>query len=109
MQVRSLVYDETFLKNVDDSFLNKLIYLKEPIPMYIRSILMDYISNFNIKRSKAIGDDKQFRKRVREERLISRKLSPIEAREYHNNLALEFIDKHPEFAPIIKEVKYIYV
>ena len=109
MQVRSLVFDENFLKNAEDSFLNKFIYLKEPIPMYIRMVIMGFIPNFNNKRSEAFGDDKQFRKKAREERLISRKLSHIEAREYHNDLALDFIEKHPEFAPIIKEIKYINV
>ena len=56
-----------------------------------------------------MGDDEDFRKKVREERVVSRKLSPIEAREYHNDLALEFIKKHPKFAPIIKEIKYIEI
>lgn len=109
MQVRSLVYDEKFLKNADDSFFDELIHLKEPIPMNIKVILMDYVSNFNSKRSNAMGDDEDFRKKVREERVVSRKLSPIEAREYHNDLALEFIKKHPKFAPIIKEIKYIEI
>ena len=109
MQVRSLVYDEKFLKNADDSFFNELIHLKEPIPMNIKIILMDYVSNFNSKRSDAMDDDASFRRKVREERVVSRRLSPLEAREYHNDLALKFIEKHPEFAPIIKEVKYINV
>lgn len=107
MQVRSLVYDEQFLKNADDSFFDELIHLKEPIPMNIKIILMDYVSNFNSKRSDAMDDDIEFRRKVREERVVSRELSPIEASEYHNNLALEFIDKHPEFAPIIKEVNIL--
>ena len=34
---------------------------------------------------------------------------PLEAGEYHNDLALKFIKKHPEFAPIIKEIKYVEV
>ena len=45
----------------------------------------------------------------REERFVARVLGHIEFREHHNDFALEFIDKHPEFATIIKEVKYIDV
>ena len=60
--------------------------LREPIPMRIRVMVMDYCPNFNRKRSDVVG---------------------VKAREYHNNLALEFIEKHPQFAPIIKEIKYI--
>lgn len=63
--------------------------------MNIKVVLMDYVSNFNSKRSNAMGDDEDFRKKVREERVVSRKLSHIEAREYHNDLALEFIEKTP--------------
>ena len=47
MKVRALVYDDKFLKNADDSFFDELIHLKEPIPMNIKVILMDYVSNFN--------------------------------------------------------------
>ena len=109
MKVRSLVFDVDFLKNVDDSFFENLLYLKEPIPMNIKMVVMDYIPNFNDKRLAAFGDDKNFMKQIRKERLVSRKLNHIDAREYHNDLALEFIKKHPEFAPIIKEVRYIDV
>ncbi len=109
MKVRSLVFDFDFLKNAGNSFLEKLLYLKEPIPMNIKMVVMDYIPNFNDKRLAAFGDDKNFMKQIRKERLVSRKLNHIEAREYHNDLALKFIDKHPEFAPIIKEIKYINV
>ena len=109
MKFRLLVFDESFIKNISDNLLTKLIHLKEPIPMEIRNVILNHYPTFNRQRLLLFGDDKKFMNQVRKERFDSRKLNPIESREYHNNLALEFIDKHPEFAPIIKEVKYINV
>lgn len=109
MKVRSLVFDVDFLKNVEDTFLEKLLYLKEPIPLNIKMFIMDYIPNFNNKRFAAFGEDEKFMNQIRKERFVARKLNHLEAREYHNDLALDFIERHPEFAPIIKEVKYINV
>ena len=109
MKVRLLIFDIDFLKNADDSFLENIVYLKEPIPLNIKRVVMDYIPNFNDKRLAIFGNDKHFMKQIRKERLVSRKLNPIEAREYHNDLVLDFIDKHAEFSPLIKEIKYIDV
>lgn len=108
MKVRSLKYDKSFIKNNPD-IINKLISLKEPIPMRIRSIVSWYYQDINTQRLLLFGDDDEFMDKVREERFVARGLDPVESREYHNDLALEFIEKHPEFAPIIKEVRYIDV
>ena len=109
MKVRRLIRDENFLMDLPENIIEKIIHLKEPIPMIINSILVDYIPNFNRRRDLFIGDDKEFIAKIREERVTARKLSPLESAEYHNDLALQFIDNHPEFAQIIKEVKYIDV
>ena len=42
MKVRSLKYDKNFIKNNPD-IINKLISLKEPIPMRIHSIVSGFI------------------------------------------------------------------
>lgn len=109
MKVRCLIRNEDFLKNMSENFIEDLVHLNEPIPMRIRSMLIDYIPNFNLRRSNFIGENEEFISRVREERFIARELSSLESGEYHNDLALQFIDNHPEFAQIIKEVKYIDV
>ena len=109
MKVRRLVHNEDFLRNMSEEFIEKLIRLDEPIPMRIRSMLIDYIPNFNWRRSNFIGENEEFISKVREERFIARKLSPIDASEYHNDLALQFIEKYPEFSPIIKEIQIIEV
>ena len=109
MKLRSIFYDEEFLINMSEDFMRKFICLDDVIPMRINSIIMDYIPNWNIQRLDFIGDNDKFISKIREERFIARSLPSVERREYHNNLALDFIERHPEFAPIIKEVKYIDV
>ena len=108
MKVRSLKYDKSFIKNNPD-IINKLISLKEPIPLRISSIVSWFYPDMNTQRLLLFDDDDDFDNQEREERFVARGLGPVESREYHNDLALEFIEKHPEFAPIIKEVKYIEV
>ena len=108
MKVKLLIFDENFIQNNPD-IIGSLTSLKEPIPMKIHEIINDYYPNFNKERNLLFGDDKKFMDEVREERLNARRLNPIESREYHNEFALQFIENHPEFAQIIKEVRYIDV
>ena len=109
MKVRCLIRNEDFLKNMPASFIEELIHLNEPIPMRIKSMVIDFIPNFNIRRSDFVGEDEEFISKIREERIIARQLSSPESGEYHNDLALQFIENHPEFSQIIKEVRYIDV
>lgn len=108
MKVRVLVFDKDFIKN-NPELINELITLKEPVPMRIRSTVSWHYHEFNNQRSLLFTDDDEVINKEREERFVARELGAIESREYHNDLALEFIKRHPEFAPIIKEVKYIEV
>ena len=107
MKVRALKSDDKFLENMPQELMDELINLREPIPMRIRVMVMDYCPNFNRKRSDVIGEDEKLIKDIRQERVVARSLEGVKAREYNNNLAFEFIEKHPQFAPIIKEIKYI--
>ena len=111
MKVRVLVFDRDFIKN-NPELMNELITLKEPIPMRIHSVIIDYYHDINTQRLLLFGDDDEFTDQVREERFVARGLlkqnkGAVKAREYHNDLALEFIKRHPEFAPILKEIKYV--
>lgn len=107
MKVRALKSDDKFLENMPQELMDELINLREPIPMRIKVMVMDYCPNFNRKRSDVVGEDEKLIKDIRQERVVAKSLEGVKAREYHNNLALEFIEKHPQFAPIIKEIKYI--
>lgn len=107
MKVRALKSDDKFLENMPQELMDELINLREPIPMRIRVMVMDYCPNFNRKRSDVVGEDEKLIKDIRQERVVAKSLEGVKTREYHNNLALEFIEKHPQFAPIIKEIKYI--
>ena len=105
MQLRSLIRDEEFLENVPQSLMNELISIKDPIPIRISSMVMDYCFEFNLRRVLVIENNKYLKENFQNERIACRKLSPIESREYSNELALEFIRKYPQFKPIISHVK----
>ncbi|MBR3141134.1 MAG: hypothetical protein IKF11_09785 [Methanobrevibacter sp.] len=105
MQLRSLIRDEEFLENVPQSLMNELISIKDPIPIRISSMVMDYCFEFNLRRVLVIENNKYLKENFQNERIACRKLSPIESREYSNELALEFIRKYPQFKPIISHVR----
>ena len=105
MQLRSLIRDEEFLENVPQSLMNELISIKDPIPIRISSMVMDYCFEFNLRRVLVIETNKYLKENFQNERIACRKLSPIESREYSNELALEFIRKYPQFKPIISHVR----
>ena len=103
--LRSLIRDEEFLENMPPRLMNELISIKYPIPIRIKSMVMDYIVEFNLRRLIAINDNEDLKGSETKEKIICRKLSPAESREYSNELALEFIRKYPQFKPIISHVK----
>ncbi len=105
MQLRSLIRDEEFLENMPKTLMNELILVNDPIPIRIRSMVIDYIVEFNLRRLIAIEEHKYQNVQNYDERLICRKLPPAESREYHNELALNFIRKYPQFKPIISHVR----
>ncbi len=83
----------------------ELISIKEPIPMRIKSMVMDYCLDFNLRRVLVIESNDYLKENNRNERMICRKLPPAQSREYHNELALNFIREYPQFRPIISYVK----
>lgn len=87
--------------------MDELINLREPIPMRIRVMVMDYCPNFNRKRSDVIGEDEKLIKDIRQERVVARSLEGVKAREYHNNLALEFIEKHLSLHQLLKKLNIL--
>ncbi|MBR6993928.1 MAG: hypothetical protein IKH85_07625 [Methanobrevibacter sp.] len=105
MQLRSLIRDEKFLQSMPNSLMDELISIQEPIPMNIKSMVMDYCHEFNFKRRLVIDANDELRANNSNERMTSRKLSPVESREYCNDLALNFIRKYPQFKPIIGFVR----
>lgn len=105
MQLRSLVRDEKFLQSMPHSLMAELISIQEPIPMRIKSMVMDYCHEFNFERRLVIEANEELLANNLNERMAYRELSPIECREYRNDLALNFIRKYPQFQPIISHVR----
>ena len=105
MQLRSLISNEQFLENMPYRLIDELISIQEPIPINIKSMVMDYCFDFNLRRLLVINDNEELKANNSNERMACRKLSPIESREYSNELALDFIRKYPQFKPIISHVR----
>lgn len=103
--LRSLIRDEEFLENMSYSLKDELISIKDPIPSRIKSMVMDYIPDFNFRRVLVIEDNEHLKANHRKERMTYRKLPAAVSREYSNELALDFIRKYPQFKPIISHVK----
>ena len=103
--LRLLISDEEFLENMPYSLMDELISIEEPIPIRISSMVMDYCFDFNLRRVLIIEDNQYLKENYRNERMACRKLPPAESREYHNDFALDFIRKYPQFRPIISHVK----
>lgn len=105
MQLRSLISNEQFLQSMPSSLMDELISIKEPIPMNIKSMVMDYCFDFNLRRVLVINDNEELKTNNSIERMTYRKLPPVESREYRNELALDFIRKYPQFKPIVSHVE----
>lgn len=105
MQLRSLIRDEKFLQTMPYSLMDELISIQEPIPMRIKSMVMDYCHEFNFKRRLVIEANEELLANNSIERITSRKLPAGVSREYRNDLALDFIRKYPQFKPIISHVE----
>lgn len=103
--LRSLVRDEEFLENMPYSLKNELISIKDPIPIRIKSMVRDYIQEYNFRRVLVIENNEDLKVNHWKERMTSRKLPAAVSREYSNELALDFIRKYPQFKPIFSHVK----
>ncbi|WP_409199921.1 hypothetical protein [Methanobrevibacter sp. DSM 116169] len=82
--------------------INKLINLKEPIPNRIENMLNDNIPTF--RRRRLLAGDVELDRLDRKERIMARDMSIEEAGKLHTKLALDFVEKHPDFKNMIKEV-----
>lgn len=60
-------------------------------------MVMDYIPEYNFRGVLVIEDNEHLKANHRKERMTARKLPAAESREYHNELALDFIRKYFNF------------
>lgn len=91
-----------FIKKLPKAQVRRLVKLPEAIPSRIENMLNNNIPNFREERLLALDDDLE--NLEQEERAKTRTMDPVLAGEFRNNLALEFINKHPEFKDIIDKI-----
>ncbi|WP_409200973.1 hypothetical protein [Methanobrevibacter sp. DSM 116169] len=94
-----------FIKKLSKDKIEKLVKLPEAIPSRIENMLNDNIPTFRDERLKVL--DENLEDLEREERAKTRKMDPVIAAQFRNDLALEFITKYPEYKDIIEDIKKV--
>ncbi|WP_409199720.1 hypothetical protein [Methanobrevibacter sp. DSM 116169] len=97
--------NNNYIKNLSKEEIDKIVNLNEPIPNIIKSFLKDNIPYFREKRDAVLTE--KLIDQERSERAYSFDMPSLVSAEYRNLLALNFINKHPEYRPFIKEIIYI--
>ena len=109
--VRRLIPNYDFIMNVSDDFVNDFIN----VPIGIPNILMNFLE----RRDEDIGEKRlmtfinhpERESLDQNERAVTHRLLKEdkfdEALDYHIKYALDFLEKYPQFKPIIKGVKEV--
>lgn len=98
-----------FVKNWSEDQLRDFITTPSGLPHRLMSIVREVIPNINRLRLIQCIEHPEFESLDQNERAVTHRLKyegkHKEAREYHIQYALDFLDKYPQFKPMIKEVK----
>jgi hypothetical protein len=104
-----LVPNYAFIKNWSDDQLEEFINLPEGIPNKLMDIVQEVIPDINTLRLRATINHPEFEVMDQEQSIIPRRLvredKLDEAWEYEVQYTLDFLDKYPQFKPMIKGVK----
>ena len=112
--LRRLIPDYDFVENMSEELFDEFISLPEGLPMDLMSIVREVVPDLNRQRAMAIMDNPNCEEIVdlqREERAITHSMRresgyKIEdALNFHTQYALDFLDKYPQFKPMIKGVE----
>lgn len=111
MERIDIIPDKEFVKNMSDELLEELIQIKDAIPSEIRESVMDYREhNINDRRLSFLVDNEDLIGVDRYEREMTYEMNkPLEANNFRSRYALAFVKKHPQFKPMIKEVRIVKV
>ena len=102
---RILIPNYEFVKNWSEDELNDFLTTPAGIPHELMHIVRKVYPNINTLRLEARINNPNLKGLDQEERAITYKLSLHDARDYHISYALEFLEKYPQFKPMIKGVK----
>ena len=104
---RVLIPNYEFVENWSEDQLNDFLATPSGIPYEIMAIVRKVFSDVNTKRKFVYFDNPNLKELDQDERAVTYDLSIDEAMDYHINYALDFLEKYPQFKPMIKGVEEV--
>ena len=109
--MRRLVPDYDFIRNVDDGFIDDFVNVPSGIPMLLMNYLEIRDEDIGHKRFLTFYNNPEYESLDQDERAVVHKLLKEdkfdESLDYHVQYALNFLEKYPQFKPMIKGVEEV--
>lgn len=111
--IRRIIPDYEFLKNMPNELFEEFVTTSDGLPYDLLNFVRDVVPEVNFIRSEARVNHPELEDVDREERAIAYKMRrnpeyKIEdALNFHTQYALDFLEKYPQFKPMIKGVEEI--
>ncbi len=111
--IRRLIPDYDFVGNMSNDLFKEFINTPDGLPNDLMSIVREIIPEVNFIRSEATIMHPEFLEMDQEERAIAYQMRSEpgykieDALDFHTQYALDFLDKYPQFKPMIKGVEEV--
>ena len=109
--VRRLVPDYDFIRNVNDDFIDSFVNVPSGIPTMLMNFLEERDEDIGHKRFLTFFNHPERESLDQDERVMAHKLLKEdkfdESLDYHVQYALNFLEKYPQFKPMIKGVEEV--
>ena len=109
--VRRLIPDYDFIMDVDDSFIDNFVNVPSGRPNLLMDFLEKRDNDVTHKRFLTFYNNPEYESLDQDERAVTHRLLKEdkfdEALDYHIKYALDFLEKYPQFKPMIKGVKEV--
>lgn len=111
--IRRLIPDYDFLGNMSKDFFEEFINTPDGLPYDLLDFVREIIPDVNIIRSEVRVNHPEFGGMDSEERAIAYKMRHDpkykigDILDFHTQYALDFLEKYPQFKPMIKGVEEV--
>ena len=96
-------------KAIDDDFINEFVKTPEGLPILLMNILDEFDEDIELKRFEVYRIHPELEELDNHEIIVTSELlkegKTSEAEEFQINYALDFLNRHPQFKPMIKGVE----
>ena len=105
--VKMLIPNYEFVENWSEDQLNDFLNTPAGLPNRLMMIVRKIYPNINALRGRARINNPNLESLDQEERAVTHKMSIDDSMEYKIQYALDFLEKYPQFKPIIKGVEEV--